>query len=395
MGIVPNTSEKRFSQSMDGDFADVIKPKEGYNYYRFIVGPAVIRQVWYPTLGKDDDGEDKVRYKTIKAPKGGSQILKMLSNFDKKMVKEIYDDEDAKDYRSPFSPGSRYRWIGFDRDNDKEEGKPTPVIIEVPFTVNKRLREIQQELSKKDPKYLRYGLIYMFDVIVNRKVDKKKKNIKFATEYITEVDNETFHNIKIPATALHEDFDVENDLEGGLSNFFTDEELEALENYNQDLDALCEPHSEEEIRDILNENPPLINAERDGRPIFAGLSLLADPDYEEIRLKLEEATGLPMEIMEEVEERPSKAVSAGKKKKSLPAAKKKKPIEEAEYEEVEEEEEVPEEEEEEEEEPEEEVPEEEEEEEEEPDPPAKPKLKKKSAVKGKGKGKVKRRLFDK
>jgi len=289
MGMLPNTSSEQLNAILSSDFADIIKPQEGENIYRLVVGPSRLSQVWYPYHGKDKDDNPAVRFKALKVnPKNIPAKLKALASFDKALAAEELNDEDAKKYRSSWLGNSSFLYLGFDRISDERSGKIEPKFIQLPYSVLKALDELQSQVNNKTGN-LRHGCIWMVDVIVTKTVDPKLSPA-FGTKYSVTIDHESIPPVDVPTDANFEGFDFDAAYEGGRSAFFSEAEWKVMLSCDLDLTEFTKPQTEEEILETLSDNPPLINHTRkDGSPVFLGLSKLALPAYREEFEKLAEA----------------------------------------------------------------------------------------------------------
>lgn len=325
---------ERFADAKGGD-ANTIKLKEGENVVRVIIGPVAVRQIWYPTFMKNEDDESFVGHRRLQIPPKGSEICKLFNQADKKLAKlnPEMTEKKLEKYRSLWNGGTRYWWLAFDRAN----AKPVVEVLEVSWTINEKIEKFTEAISKKKGKtdFLRYGLPFMYDLIITKDIDPKIKNKMHATSYEVDVDHETIPVGDIPISWLHEGF------EGDLDDYFTEEELKAMDDYKGELEEMTAPLSETEIQDKLTDSPPILNAMRDNKFEMAGLCLLEDDSFEaDVYAQLKESLdGITMEFLDDPKD--SAPPEKEEEPKALPPGRGKKEAEETDYEEVKDEDDEP------------------------------------------------------
>jgi len=167
----------------------------------------------------------------------------------------------------------------FDRDADNE-GRPTVRIYDYPWTVMDQLKSLQSTVSKKRLGYLEYGLIFMFDVYLSKEVDKTKTS-QYGTDYKTMPITDTLPAIKgkqIPLAWLDWNPESGRPCPWSYADYFTEDELSAIQEYDKDLEAVCKQDTAEEIAEKLNKNPLFLNAkimfgDRKGQAMFPAFAL--------------------------------------------------------------------------------------------------------------------------
>jgi len=236
-------------------FTARVEIEEGRNIHRVLAGPYLLKQVFWPTL-VEDQGKLVSRMRSAIVPKEGSKIFDALIAVEKEF-RYLNGEEDPK---SQFSPSSSFLYLVLDRKDDI----PVVRVAGYKWSIYKRLEEIQSEPSSKDPKKLKNGLIFMYDVIIKKTVDDPKRP-KFTTKYTVDPDSENNQYLgEIPAELLKlsageiDKIMTENKV---YQTIFTEEELKAIEACDIDLLKEVLPNSEEEIKTKLLENPINLKAQ--------------------------------------------------------------------------------------------------------------------------------------
>ena len=322
--------------------SDRIKLGEGENVHRVLFGPVVVHTVFWPSQQRDDaTGEIKTVTKSAKVADRGS-IFDGIAALDRKIQRATGVDKP----RSQLDKNTKFNYLVIDVDKE-----PLKVgIAQYPKGVKDALVELEEKRDTDDATKLRYGLIWMYNVIITKDVDPNKER-RYGTDYAVEPDPKNPWLGQVPADWLKADFDTI--VEGGyidLKEVFSEEMMAALEEAEIDLEAEGVPDSEEVIMERLQAFPIDLNATRFDKPAFARPDLMAaelrelelpflnpgKPGTEQALLpseasKEEAAAEVAEEDFEVVDEPPSK-----KAKAKLKGLKKEEPeeVEEAEFEEV-------------------------------------------------------------
>ena len=251
-----------------GGFTDKVRLEDGENIHRVIYGPVKVQYIYYPTLQRDNEtGELKQSVRVIKRPQEGC-ILDSLASFEKR-IRTQRGDKNAKSNLSP-----RTKWLYLVIDRSKEE--PAIEIAEYPFKVFDQILKLEAAKSSKDSNKLRHGLIFMYDLIITKAVEKGKPR-QYGTSYHVEVDPENAWSGKIPVAALGMPAEELEKKLKGFEKFFPDEDWELIENMDIDLEKEGEPDSPELILSKLQDNPIYLNATNpDGSYMFPALEEFKD-----------------------------------------------------------------------------------------------------------------------
>jgi hypothetical protein len=253
------TSAQQFEDANKAAFAEIGKLRDGVSTHRIVVGPARVETIWYPTL-VEKEGKLVQSMRTIVRPEGGT-VLDPIVKFDEELTRKVMRQEGAsedevKKYKSALRPQIVYRFLVFDRDLDNQ-GKPTLRPFDYPFTVKDELEDLQTTPNKKHPGFLEYGMCFMFDVYIEKAKDPTKPGI-FGTSYSVKPVTDTLPivtkklSIPISWTTWREG---QGECPWNWSDFFTDDELQAINDYDSDLLKLSKPNTDTEIEEKLIKSP--------------------------------------------------------------------------------------------------------------------------------------------
>lgn len=242
---------KHLKQQTDGGGLIRTRLEEGDNVHRVLFGPVKISLQYYPTLVEDEmTGEMVQKMKVLRRPQSGSPLDTLSS-----LEKRIRNQRGEQNAGSSLNPSTKWLYLVMDK-NDSDY--PAVKIAEYPYTVYKKLIELEAAVSVKDGSKLRHGLIFMWDAIITKSVDKSK-GIRFGTSYDVTVDPENKYSGKVPTSYLGASTaDLGEKLD--LAKFFTDEEYEVIKASELDLEKEGEPHNAEEIKQLLQDFPIYLGA---------------------------------------------------------------------------------------------------------------------------------------
>jgi len=239
----------------DGGGLSRIRLEEGANVHRILYGPMKISLQYYPVLIEDEDGGMQQRMKVIRRDPSQGTPLDVLASLEKRVRKERGETNPS----SSLNPSTKWLYKVIDRS---DPDYPAVKICEYPYTVWKGLAEVEKARSTKDTDKLRYGLIFMWDCIITKSVDKSK-GIRFGTSYAVEVDPENEYAGKVPASYLGATSAQLEEKGVDCSKFFTKEEwaaIEADQENGMDLEKIGEAESAEDIASKLAEFPIFLGA---------------------------------------------------------------------------------------------------------------------------------------
>jgi hypothetical protein len=176
------------------------------------------------------------------------------------MVEAGNSPDEVKKYRSAVRPKTVFWYLVFDREADGG-GKPVLRPYEFPMQVKDALAALQTLQSKKRPGMLENGLNFMYDIYITKDNDGKTGNAMYDTKYTVQPVNETLpimKKINVPADWVN--FAGDGDCPWNWQDYFTDDELEAIDAYTSDLEAISAPQTETEIIERLTKNPIFLHA---------------------------------------------------------------------------------------------------------------------------------------
>ena len=236
-------------QIKDGGGLMRAKLVEGENIHRVLFGPVKTSLLYYPTLVEDENGVMQQRMRVIKRPASGCS-LDVLASLDRR-VRASRGEKNAK---SSLDPSTKWLYMVMDKG---AEGYPRIQMIEYPYTVYKKLIELESAIATKDPSKLRHGLVFMWDAIITKTIDKTK-GIQFGTSYDVTVDPENKYTGKVPVSYLGMPEEVKEKIQ--FDKFFDEAEYAAIQDCSIDLEVEGKPDDPELIAQKLAENPIYLGA---------------------------------------------------------------------------------------------------------------------------------------
>ena len=251
-----------------GDFTDRVKLVEGPNIHRILFGPVRQKTVWYPTLVEDEDGSMKQSMRAFKPPETGSPLDALAS-----LEKRVRRNKGEEKPKSSLDPRNRWLYLVI---NLESEEYPKVEIAEYPWSVFDALVSLEKAEHPKDKTKLRHGLLFMFDVIITKKVNPKLPP-QFGTKYEVEPDPDNPFTGKIPKSYWGKTASELAEHGIDLEDFFPEEMWQAIQEAEIDLQAEAAPDSIEDIKAKLEEFPIFLGATDDaGNYRFPAISELAD-----------------------------------------------------------------------------------------------------------------------
>lgn len=245
-----------------------IRLGEGENIHRVLFGPIKVQLLYYPALVEDSEsGEHVQRMKIIKVPETGTPLATLAS-----LEKRIRAKRGEKNPKSNLDPSPKWLYLVIDKNSDDY---PKVQIAEYPWSVYDKLIKLEGETSTKSQKRLRHGLIFMYDVIITKTIEKGKSP-QFGTKYSTQVDTENQYSGKVPSSYLGLN-SIELTKYFKFEKFFTTEEWEAIQTSTINLEQEGEPDTPDQIEARLREFPIFLGATRtDGSYMFPSLESFKD-----------------------------------------------------------------------------------------------------------------------
>ena len=258
------TSGKMFKDAKVKSFNQISKITDGVHQHRIIAGPMLVETIYYPVV-VEQDGKFVQSVRSIVRPEDGC-IIDSIARLDeevtkKAMLEEGVSEDEIKKYRSSLRPSRTYRFLVFDRDEDGA-GTPTVRVFDYAFSVKTALEKLQATQNKREPNFLEFGLLFMYDVYITRSKKEGQKNDMYATEYSVTPELDSLKKLKekIPVSWLNWTPDSGEACPYNLEDYFTDDELQAIQDYPQDLTELCVADTPQQIAEKLKKNPIYLEA---------------------------------------------------------------------------------------------------------------------------------------
>lgn len=256
---------KNEAKSGRSDFFDI---QLGENRVRILYGPIKSSTIYWPTQ-VIEEGEKKTRKKSIVRPPEGC-VLDSIATAEKKLRISMGEEGSTS-----LKPSTKYYYLVLD------EGKPEPKveIARFPYSVYKRIEELEEQLDNEVPTNLAYGLCFMFTWVIKKTVDNALGKMK-GTKYTVDPDVKSVSKFagKIPAASLGMEWDelVELFTMKKIEKLFTPEQFSAWQDCEIDIEEEMKPHTADAIMDKLIEFPIDLNAKDNDKYIFAMPEKLAE-----------------------------------------------------------------------------------------------------------------------
>lgn len=234
------------AQASKGGFATRVAVSDVGTYLHRVLGrPKEIHSIWIPTMMKNDD-EMWIKARRQQIRPIGDCIIDEIVKLDLAVQRR---DKQIENPKSCLGATIRWWFLIFNRDNEVP-GAPEVVIGMYPQTVYRRLLELEQMTDARHPEFLRYGLIPMWDAIIEHKFDQKKKGPAWTKHsYTAEVG--TFDwNGKVSISERGAVMSAER-----VQEIFEEEELEAMRVCDIDIDTEARAKADPEFIEWFKENP--------------------------------------------------------------------------------------------------------------------------------------------
>ena len=223
-----------------------VRLDEGENVHRILFGPVKVQSVYWPTLVEDPDTGTMIpRNKLIRRPAQGT-VFDTLASLEKRVRAQMGESNP----RSSLSPSNKWWYLVIDRND------PTASIqiAEYPYTVFKRLVELESQISTKNRDNLRHGLIFQYDVIITKKVDPTKPKF-LGTSYEVDVDPENAYTGKVPAKLLGAKTEDLKAAGFDPQSCFSEEDWDMVESCDINLEEAAKPDTPESVIEKLKQFP--------------------------------------------------------------------------------------------------------------------------------------------
>ena len=268
VGISPEDATSAFGGQNAELNVQNLKVNEEY-HVRIVGGVKRINRCWYPYLILSDKGEWVT---TWTAPIVGSDsVLESLAAVDQRITVEK-SHKPPSECKSRLAPASSFLYTCIDRADEK------PVLKKLicNWSVGKSIQELQEKEKRGKEGFLEYGLIFLFDIWITKKLKDKARgdawnNIEYGVEGISS-DLNPFSGI-IPISALKSGDPARKQLLECFDRMnpraFTEEELVAIKETKLDLEIEGRSQSADDIMLLLHEKPIYLKAlGQRNQPIF-------------------------------------------------------------------------------------------------------------------------------
>jgi len=301
MKVGTSIEQRRLAQ-VNKALEDQIELKEGNNLLRIIQGPQKTKTVFVPVIVEKDDKLEQ-SYAVFNFIESGG-ILDSL------YALELGIRRDLGEEKPDCGFFAKVNWFYLAINLQNSELKVQPV--KLPNSIKKELQKLETDLDIKDPEYLRNGLMWMFDTLVEKIIDPKKSK-RYGTSYKASVYGVNKFMGIVPAQFLNcssqEILEAigEGDINKGMVEVFGEELVPAIESCDLDLEEELKPLSEAEILSKLMKFTINLSAVN---PMNGSFKFPQTPDFKEgieaLGLKATEFS----EVDEVVENKP-KAIKGG------------------------------------------------------------------------------------
>lgn len=238
---IGTSATERQAQESSTIMKDLWELKEGPNLFRFLQGPIRTKVIFIPVI-KETDGQFESDWTTIRFAESGG-ITDGLLDLEQSVRRKL--GESNPDYG--FKPNTQWVYLAY-RLTENPEGKIKPV--KVPKGVKDDILKLETDLDIKDPEFLRNGLFWMYDILIEKRIDRAK-GVRYGTSYEVSIyGNNPFMGV-VPATYLRESPDaiIESI---GAQNIFQKEIIDAMQNFEIDLSEELKPMTETQIATALS-----------------------------------------------------------------------------------------------------------------------------------------------
>ena len=228
---------------------------------RIVNGPFRRLFHMWPTYDEDKQtGVQKSTWKSVMVDDKTSNLLVKMAEVDKTLKQKwaVLNKQDPKTVRSNLRKSDRFDYAIIRRNT----GKPPAVeIFEANWTVHQAIMAIKE---KKDPtsagqEFLMYGLPYMYDLVIERKVNAKTNRADYEVDVVI---SSLTTSGKIHMKHLDELHSPYPD----KAAFFSAEDLEVINSCAWELEDQDPPVSPEEVAKVLMQYPIDLGARSHDNP---------------------------------------------------------------------------------------------------------------------------------
>lgn len=228
-------------------FNSTQKLGDGESVHRVLFGPGRVERIWFPVLA-EKDGKLVPSRRALKRPAEGCS-LDFIANLEIRIRQQMNQENPT----SLFSAKNEFLYLALNV-GDKE--KVEVELWSYPYSVYKRLIDVEKERDTKNSALLRHGLIWMYDVIINKSVEKGKSR-RYGTNYTVTVDS-GYNKMasKVPVEWLDRPIDeILAEIDVIETGIFTAKQWEAVVSCDISLEEEIEPDTQETISQLLTKFP--------------------------------------------------------------------------------------------------------------------------------------------
>jgi hypothetical protein len=278
MKVGTSDSQRKAMQSTNV-MEDMHELKEGPNLFRILQGPQKQIVVFVPVIVEDEQKKQKASFVALNILES-TGIVESLYNFELKTRIDLGEEKPD----CGFKPQTNWIYLA-SNVLGKSDFKIKP--LKAPTSVKKSIIKLETKLDLKDPECLENGLMWMYDINIEKTVEKGKP-ARFGTKYEATAYGDNQFRAKIPAEWLNLDFEsiilqlgiassddelpedlnqIKNNpelyatlMQSGREMVFPQELIDAIDECTIDLEEVIKPLSETEIIEKLVKYPINLSA---------------------------------------------------------------------------------------------------------------------------------------
>ena len=237
---------------------------------RIVAGPVKRHWHFWPTRAMDKTTQvEKSTWKSVIVNPNESNILDRLAAVDKALKQKalVASGGDPKKAKSLLAKGDRFDYAMIIRNT----GKPPIVeIVEANWTVFDAINQLKTKKDPNKPDYLLNGLPFMYDVIIERRI----KPTTGQPDYSVSIHPATLRT----SGMVHSGFlDQDKNPFPNPEQFFSAEDLAAIQACPFELADLDKPMSPEQVIDVVRDYPIDLNHRlKENNSIFTFFNRMED-----------------------------------------------------------------------------------------------------------------------
>jgi hypothetical protein len=245
---IGTTQEQRKEAAPENPLEDTYELVEGSNLFRFFQGPKKINVIFIPTL-REKDNKLEPSFLVLKF-KDTCGIIDAMYQLEQSVRNAL--GEEKPEYA--LKPQEQWWYLALRLNAPKNDGKIRP--LKVAKGTKDDINGLESALAVEDQNYLRNGLYYMYNILIEKTVNPAKPK-KFGTSYTTSIYGTNPYMGLVPSEWLTKGFDEvisavgDGDFNNGLKEVFTEEMIASMESCDYDLDDMLKPMEESKINELL------------------------------------------------------------------------------------------------------------------------------------------------